>query len=167
MSGTPSPRGARGAAPARPHAALRGAWGLPTSRRKSAETVLGALRGQLDARGGSVGGTVPETPAVLRLSPVWLHRQHPHRLEPTRGGARRPSGGPAAWVSSAALVLPLVRADLRGRRDGWIHQPARSCNRIAPDTAGGANGVHCAGIQRLACLLPGPKPGVSGTGVFL
>src|SRR5579875_1658389 len=51
MSGTPSPRGARGAAPARPHAALRGAWGLPTSRRKSAETVLGALRGQLDARG--------------------------------------------------------------------------------------------------------------------
>jgi|GEM_PF-5317927 hypothetical protein len=115
----------------------------------------------------SVGGTVPETPAVLRLSPVWLHRQHPHRLEPTRGGARRPSGGPAAWVSSAALVLPLVRADLRGRRDGWIHQPARSCNRIAPDTAGGANGVHCAGIQRLACLLPGPKPGVSGTGVFL
>src|SRR5579883_3024140 len=43
----------------------------------------------------SVGGTVPETPAVLRLSPVWLHRKHPHRLEPTRGGARRPSAGGA------------------------------------------------------------------------
>jgi len=73
--------------------ALRTELGLPKSRRKSAETFWAHCVDSWTLAASAVGGTVPETTAVLRLSPVRLHRRQLHRLQPARGRVRRPYGG--------------------------------------------------------------------------
>ncbi len=150
--------------------ALRTELGLPKSRRASKETFWAHCADSWTLAASAVGGPSPDVAAVLRLSPVRLHRRQLHRREPARGGVRRPYGGTRSpGFKRGALVLHprFGLAYVGGATDGRtsLHDLAagsRLTQRARP--------AECIALARNTWrvrLLPGLTSGVSGAGVSL
>lgn len=150
--------------------ALRGAWGLPTPRRKPTETFWAHCMGSGMLTASPVGGMAPEPPVVLRLLPIRLHRRHLHRVELAWGGARRRSGGPRSLcLKRGSRVLPprcgLASAGGTMDRHVSLHDLATG-SRLTQQVGPPACTALAYNAWRVRLLL-GLKSGVPGTREFL
>ncbi len=84
--------------------ALRHALGLTKTRNKMADTFWAHCVDSWVLAASAVGGTVPDNMAVLRLSPLRLHRRQLHRIHPARGSVR--------WLYGGTRSLGLKRGAL-------------------------------------------------------
>lgn len=74
--------------------ALRDQLGLKKSRKKTQEVFESHCVDSWVLAWSAVGGdTVPDNTRLLSLTPLRFHRRQLHRLQPAKGGVRKPYGG--------------------------------------------------------------------------
>ncbi len=78
------------------------------------------------------GHSHPENRQLVCVTPLQFHRRQLHRLEPERGGVRKPYGGTnSLGMKRGALVKHPLRANLCGGSHAGENQLACARNREA------------------------------------
>jgi hypothetical protein len=103
--------------------ALRDQAGLKKSRNKLSDSwEAHCVDSFVLASYGVMGPTLPSSQRVMYLTPLRFHRRQLHRLQPERGGMRKPYGGTismglkrGSWVRHPKYGITYVGGTLNGR----------------------------------------------------
>ena len=124
---------------------LREQLGLKKTGKKTAEVWEAHCVAAWTLAYAAVGGRrVPDSTRLVCLAPLVWHRRQLHRLEPEKGGRRKPYGDTLSLGIKRGHPgqAPAVRKSLCRRHDGREAEPARPANGQATHPKRAGDSVH-------------------------
>ena len=143
---------------------LRDTLDLHKSKHKLAETFSAHCVDAWALAWAAVGGqTTPENTCLLCLTPLRWHRRQLHRLQPERGGARKPYGGTRSLSVTRGTLVKHPKYGLAyvgGTLDGRLSLHALTDGKRLCQNAKPTDCRRRVILRWRARLLPAPKQGV-------